>query len=38
LPAERMGIGIEYLYGSRENKDDASGIAQRLQVAVHYRF
>jgi hypothetical protein len=38
FPVDRMGVGFEYLYGSRENKDGASGIAQRLQLAVQYRF
>lgn len=35
-PAERFSIGAEYLYGKRENIGGASGIANRLQLAVFY--
>jgi hypothetical protein len=38
LPVERMGVGFEYLYGSRENKDGETGHAHRLQLGVQYRF
>jgi hypothetical protein len=38
LPVDRMGVGIEYLHGTRENKDGQSGTAQRLQTGVQYRF
>jgi hypothetical protein len=38
LPVERMGVGIEYLYGTRENKDGQSGEAHRLQAAIQYKF
>jgi hypothetical protein len=38
LPVERLGVGFEYLYGTRENKDGQFGTAQRLQAAVQYRF
>lgn len=32
-PAERVSIGIEYLYGLRENVDGAIGTANRLQTS-----
>jgi hypothetical protein len=38
LPVERMGVGIEFLYGTRENKDGQTGEAYRLQTAVQYKF
>jgi hypothetical protein len=38
LPVERLGLGIEFLYGSRENKDGAKGKNYRIQTAVQYRF
>jgi hypothetical protein len=38
LPVERMGVGIEYLYGSRTNKDGQSGTAHRIQVGFQYKF
>jgi len=38
LPVERMGVGWEFLYGSRENKDGARGEAYRLQTGIQYRF
>jgi hypothetical protein len=38
LPYERMGVGFEYLYGTRENKDDQSGEANRIQLAFQYKF
>jgi hypothetical protein len=38
LPVERMGVGFEILYGSRENKDGQRGEAYRLQTAFQYRF
>ena len=38
LPVERMGVGFEFLYGTRENKDGQSGEAYRLQTAVQYKF
>jgi hypothetical protein len=38
LPVERLGVGIEYLYGTRENKDGQGGTAQRIQLGVQYRF
>lgn len=38
LPVERLGLGIEFLYGTRENKDGAKGENYRIQTAVQYRF
>ncbi|MFL5343059.1 MAG: DcaP family trimeric outer membrane transporter [Gemmataceae bacterium] len=38
LPVERMGVGFEYLYGSRENFDGASANVHRLQFATQYKF
>ncbi|MCM2369443.1 DcaP family trimeric outer membrane transporter [Aporhodopirellula aestuarii] len=33
-PLERVKVGIEYLYGTRENVDRASAPAHRIQTAV----
>jgi DcaP outer membrane protein len=38
LPVPKLGVGIEYLYGQREDKDGQSGVAHRLQTAVQYNF
>jgi hypothetical protein len=38
LPVERLGLGIEFLYGTRENKDGEKGKAYRIQTGVQYRF
>jgi hypothetical protein len=38
LPLPRLGVGLEYLYGERENKDDERGFAHRIQTAVQYSF
>ena len=38
LPVERMGVGIEYLYGFRKNKDGQRGDNSRIQMAFQYRF
>ena len=32
----RLGYGIEYLYGTRTDKNDAKGDAHRLQMSVQY--
>ena len=32
-PLERVDVGIEYLYGKRENFDGQSALANRVQVA-----
>jgi hypothetical protein len=38
LPFPRLGVGIEYLYGERENQDNEKGFAHRIQTAVQYSF
>ena len=38
LPVERMGVGMEVLYGTRENKDGQRGEATRIQMAFQYKF
>jgi hypothetical protein len=38
LPVDRMGVGIEYLYGFRKNKDGGRGENSRIQMAFQYRF
>jgi hypothetical protein len=38
LPVPRLGIGIEYGYGEREDKDGQEGLAHRLQMGVQYNF
>jgi hypothetical protein len=38
LPFERMGVGLEFLYGTRENKDGQKGKACRVQAGIQYRF
>ncbi len=38
LPVQRLGIGLEYLYGERENKDGEAGFAHRFQFGVQYSF
>ena len=38
LPFERMGVGIEFLFGERENEDGETGEAYRIQTAMQYRF
>ncbi|SFI04968.1 DcaP family trimeric outer membrane transporter [Planctomicrobium piriforme] len=38
LPFERMGVGIETLYGERQNKDGQSGQACRIQIGAQYKF
>jgi hypothetical protein len=38
LPFPKFGVGIEYLYGEREDKDGENGFAHRLQMAVQYSF
>jgi len=38
FPVERMGVGIEYLYGTRQDQDGQRGIAHRIQFAMQYRF
>ena len=38
LPVERMGVGLEYLYGFRKNKDGQKGDNTRIQMAFQYKF
>lgn len=38
LPVERLGVGLEYLYGMRRNKDGQNGDNSRIQMAFQYRF
>jgi hypothetical protein len=38
LPVERLGVGLEFLYGERENKDGQKGNNYRIQSAIQYRF
>ena len=38
LPMDRMGVGLEYLYGFRRNKDGQNGDNSRIQMAFQYRF
>lgn len=37
-PIAKTTIGIEYLFGTKEVKDDAYGSANRLQISVQYNF
>ena len=38
FPVERMGVGMEYLYGFRKNKDGQKGDNTRIQMAFRYKF
>jgi len=38
LPVERMGVGLEYLIGERENKNGDTGTAHRIQAGIQYKF
>lgn len=38
LPVERMGVGLEYLIGDRENKNGETGTAHRIQAGIQYKF
>ncbi len=37
-PAERVDVGVEYIYGSRENKNGQTGTANQLQTVMLIRF
>src|SRR5204863_100538 len=37
-PAERVMLGVEFLYGVREDKDGSHGDDVRLQFSAQYRF
>jgi hypothetical protein len=38
LPVTKLGVGIEYLYGEREDKNSQRGFDHRIQMAVQYTF
>jgi hypothetical protein len=38
LPVERMGVGVEFLFGERENKNGESATARRVQAGIQYKF
>jgi hypothetical protein len=38
LPVERMGVGLEFLFGERENKNGATGEVNRVQAGIQYKF
>ena len=37
-PLERFGVGLEYLYGKRENESGSDGDDHRIQSAVQFGF
>ncbi len=37
-PIERIDVGIEYIYGSRENKDGNRGASDQFQAVSVFRF
>jgi len=37
-PYENVDLGIEALYGLRENKDRQDGTANRIQISGTYSF
>lgn len=37
-PTEHVTVGIEYLWGKRQNKDKSKGTATQLQFAARYTF
>jgi hypothetical protein len=38
VPITRMSIGVEYLWGQRENLDEQRGRANRLNALMQYNF
>ncbi|MDX1964251.1 MAG: hypothetical protein SFX18_13945 [Pirellulales bacterium] len=38
IPMRNMSIGVEYLWGERENLDGQNGRAERIQTAFAYNF
>src|SRR4029453_15703349 len=38
LPVPRMGVGLEYLYGFRKNKDGQRGENSRIDSGFQYKF
>jgi hypothetical protein len=37
-PADRVMMGVEYLYGTREDNDGDKGYASRVQASFQYKF
>ena len=35
-PQPRLSYGVEYLYGTRTDRDDSMGEAHRVQFSVRY--
>lgn len=38
IPVRNLSLGIEYLYGERENLDNQRGVAHRIQTLAQYNF
>jgi hypothetical protein len=37
-PTPRIDLGVEFLFGRRENEDGSNGDAKQIQAAARYRF
>ena len=37
-PTDHVTMGVEYLWGQRENKDKSKGSANQLQLSARYTF
>jgi len=37
-PSSRVDLGLEYIYGSRHNRDGGSGRANQVQLVGAFRF
>lgn len=37
-PSPRLDLGVEYIYGTRENRDGLSGHASQVQFVALIRF
>ena len=37
-PTPRIDLGMEFIYGERENKDGEAATAAQLQLSTKYRF
>ena len=37
-PTPRIDLGVEFLWGQRENKDGSNGDAKQIQMGARYRF
>ncbi len=37
-PLDRIDVGVEYIYGTRENKDGHEGSADQIQIVGIFRF